>query len=34
LPVGERSLCDPVTFGLREQVLLPLAGDLEMNGWM
>jgi len=27
-------LCDPHTFGLSQQIPVPLAGDLEMNGWM
>jgi len=27
-------ICDPVTLGASHQVLLPLAGDLEMNVWM
>jgi hypothetical protein len=27
-------LCDPLTLGLSQQVPVPLAGDLEMNGWM
>jgi hypothetical protein len=31
--VGTR-LCDPHTFGLSQQIPVPLAGDLEMNGWM
>jgi hypothetical protein len=26
------SFCGPPTFGLGQQIVVPLAGDLEMNG--
>jgi hypothetical protein len=34
LPAGESSLCDPATFGPRQQVPVPLAGDREMDPMM
>jgi len=29
-----RGIRDPVTFGFRQQLLVPLASDLEMDIWM
>jgi hypothetical protein len=34
LPAGESSLRNPVTFAPSQQVLLPLAGDLKLDGRM
>jgi hypothetical protein len=34
LPAGESSLRNPVTFAPSQQVLLPLAGDLNLDGRM
>jgi hypothetical protein len=34
LPPGESGLRNPVTFAPSQQVLLPLAGDLKLDGRM
>jgi hypothetical protein len=34
LSAGESSPRDPVTFGLSQEVVLPLAGDLKLDGRM